>query len=109
LLDVSAKQTEEAAGLRATTTALDREKDALQAALDERTERAAALDDQLSRRERDLSDMRVAMGEVEVSSWPSTRQRSKTIANSVLHKNCEIIFSSFAFLFSAARVLCFMI
>nr|CAB3229903.1 centrosomal protein of 135 kDa [Phallusia mammillata] len=65
LLDVSSKQTEDAATLRATTTALDREKDALQAALDERTERAAALEEQLSRRERDLSDMRISLADLE--------------------------------------------
>ncbi|XP_078481086.1 centrosomal protein of 135 kDa isoform X3 [Ciona intestinalis] len=65
LLDGSAKQTEEAATLRATTTALDREKDALQSALDERTERAAALDDHLSRREREISDLRVTIADLE--------------------------------------------
>uniref|UniRef100_H2Z637 Centrosomal protein of 135 kDa n=1 Tax=Ciona savignyi TaxID=51511 RepID=H2Z637_CIOSA len=65
LLDAAAKQSEEAATLRATTTSLDREKDALQAALDERTERAAALDEHLSRRERDMSDLRVAISDLE--------------------------------------------
>ncbi|XP_076808298.1 centrosomal protein of 135 kDa-like isoform X3 [Clavelina lepadiformis] len=65
LLDTASKQTEEAAGLRATATSLDREKDALQAALDERTERAASLDEQLARRERDISDMRVSISNLE--------------------------------------------
>lgn len=66
LLDTAAKQTEDINGMRSTTTALDREKDALQSALDERTERAAALDDQLLRRERDIADMRMAIGDLEV-------------------------------------------
>ena len=67
LLDDATRQSEDAANLRATTTALDREKDALQAALDERTERAAALDDQLTRREREISDMRGSIADLEVS------------------------------------------
>ena len=66
LLDDATKQSEDAANLRATTTSLDREKDALQAALDERTERAAALDDQLTRREREISEMRVSISDLEV-------------------------------------------
>ena len=66
LLDEAATQTDEMVSLRAATTTLDREKDALQAALDERAERAASLEDQLSRREREIGDLRSSISALEV-------------------------------------------
>ena len=60
------RQNSDITNLRATTTSLDREKDGLQVSLDERTERAVALEDQLARRERELADMRVTISDLEV-------------------------------------------
>ena len=67
LLDDITKQNDDADNLRSTATALDREKDALQAALDERTEREAELDHQLNSREREIADLKIMISNLEVS------------------------------------------
>jgi len=63
--EIVSRQNSDITNLRATTTSLDREKDGLQVSLDERTERAVALEDQLARRERELADMRVTISDLE--------------------------------------------
>ena len=65
-MDETEKHSDEMVSLRATTTTLDREKDALQVALDERAERVASLDEQLSRREREIVDLRSSLSTAEV-------------------------------------------
>lgn len=65
LLDTSSKQNEDVTGLRATVTKLDREKDSLQAMLDDKTERIAILEDQLAKRESLIMEQKVMTNNIE--------------------------------------------
>ncbi|XP_077972139.1 centrosomal protein of 135 kDa-like [Styela clava] len=65
LLDTSTRQTDDATGLRTTVTILDREKDGLQATLDEKTEKIALLEDQIAKRESQIMDQRVTISNIE--------------------------------------------
>ena len=85
LLDEAEKHTDDMVTLRATTTTLDREKDALQAALDERAERIASMEDQLSRREREIAELRNSVSNLEVKILAlSVFSRSKKLKNKKL-------------------------
>ena len=67
-----AKQSDEISSLRVTMTTLDREKDALQINLDERVELISDVEEQLSKKEVELKDLKELMNETQVSclkSW----------------------------------------
>ena len=51
--------------MRTTLAAVDREKDALQVGVDEKTERVAMLNAELHDKERVVSDLKVRVGELE--------------------------------------------
>lgn len=66
-----AKQSDEISSLRVTMTTLDREKDALQINLDERVELISDVEEQLSKKEVELKDLKELMNETQVSCLKS--------------------------------------
>ncbi|XP_025088561.1 testis-specific gene 10 protein-like isoform X3 [Pomacea canaliculata] len=62
---MAAVQRDEMSAMRTTLAAVDREKDALQIAVDEKTEKVAYLNAELHDKERIISDLKVRVGELE--------------------------------------------
>ncbi|XP_077967982.1 centrosomal protein of 135 kDa-like [Styela clava] len=65
LLDASTKQGEDISKLRATISSLDLDKDSLQAALDEKTDRVNTLEDLLAKREHDIVEQKMSINNLE--------------------------------------------
>uniref|UniRef100_A0A3B3BWX3 Centrosomal protein 135 n=1 Tax=Oryzias melastigma TaxID=30732 RepID=A0A3B3BWX3_ORYME len=63
----SSKHREEVAGLQRAISALDREKDALQDDVDQKTEKLVALQEELSKKEKTLEDVRQTVKNMDVS------------------------------------------
>lgn len=65
LLDSSGKQNEDISKLRATVSSLDRDKDEMQAGLEEKLDRINNLEDQLSKCERENIELKLTIGNLE--------------------------------------------
>lgn len=69
LLDASSKQNEDISRMRTAINSLDRDKDSLQIAVDEKSEKINMLEEQLTKREQSLSELRMSSNSLEVTTF----------------------------------------